>query len=89
MGYGCCSIEIERNKNGYEVTVTDPKIVAANQARDGKGNSVGEWKSPEIEYQFQTKEQVLAFITSAFDDALPEEEYSSTFDKLAKEAAKS
>lgn len=88
MGYGSCSIEIERNKNGYEVTVTDPKIVAANEARDGKGIATT-WKSPEIEYQFTTKEQVLAFIESAFDDALPEEAYSSTFDKLAKEAAKS
>jgi len=87
MGYGCTSMRIERNKNGYEVTVTDPAIVAANEkSRSSDGPS--DWKNPDVEYQFQTKDQVLAFVTAAFDKALPEEEYSSTFDKLAKDAAK-
>lgn len=86
MGYNC--IRIERERDGYEVHVTDPAIVAANKARDKGNNSVGEWKDPQVEYKFETKEQVLAFIEKAIDIALPKEkdEYSSTFDKLAKEA---
>lgn len=89
MGYGCNRIVIERNQNGFEVSVTDPKIVAANEARTGKGDMVAPWKDPEVEYQFTTKQQVLDFIEAAFEKALPEEEYSTTFDKLAKDAMKS
>ena len=88
MGYGCNRIVIERNQNGYEVEVTDPVIAAANEK---SSNSPGpsSWKDPMVEYQFATKEQVLDFVAKAFDKALPEEEYSTTFDKLAKEVMKS
>lgn len=84
LSMGCNRICIERNQNGFEVTVTDPKVVEANdKARQNDNYS---WKDPEVEYQFATKQQVLDFIDASFDKALPEEEYSSVFDKLAKEA---
>lgn len=91
MSYNC--IRIERERDGYEVHVTDPAIVAANKAHDtasGKNSMVSEWKDPQVEYKFETKEQVLAFIEKAMDIALPKEkdEFSSTFDKLAKDALK-
>lgn len=89
MGYGCSRIVIERNQNGFEVTVTDPKIAAANEARSGKDGAIAPWRDPSVEYQFTTKQQVMDFVEAAFDKALPEEEYSTTFDKLAKDAMKS
>lgn len=85
MSYDC--IRIERERDGYSVTVTDPAIVAANQKRNsGDGPSVGEWKDPNIEFEFTTKAEVVAFIEKAMDTALPAEEYSTAFDKFAKEA---
>lgn len=91
MSYDC--IRIERERDGYAVTVTDPEIVAANQKRDMKSGGDSEdaapsdpWRDPNVEYEFQTKEQVLAFVEKAIDIALPADDYSSTFDKLAKEA---
>lgn len=82
------SIRIERERNGYEVRCTDPAIQKANEARnkrheDGPSEP---WQDPDVEYSFDTKEQVLAFLAKAIDIALPEDIYTSTFDKLAKEA---
>lgn len=79
--YDDCCISIERDRNGYEVTVADPKIVKQNQDK----KSSDPWQSPSVEYQFDTKEQVLEFVTKVFDDALPADEYSAAFDKAAKE----
>lgn len=75
---GC--IRIEREGSGFSVSATDPEIEKANQ------KSKGEWQDPCVEYMFETKDQVLAFVEKAIDIALPESEYSSQFDKLAKEA---
>lgn len=80
---GC--IRIERERDGYEVSVTDPEIVKQNRA-SSSSDGPSEWKDPCVEYSFDTKEQVLAFLEKAMDKALPADEYSSTFDKLAKEA---
>ena len=82
------SIRIERARNGYEVRCTDPAIQKANQARSGKSDEPREWKDPNVEFSFDTKEQVLTFLGSAMDIALPADEYTSAFDKLAKEAMK-
>lgn len=84
MGYD--SIRIERERAGFCVHVTDPEIAKANRERN-KGDCApcGEWKDPNVEYTFETKEQVLKFIDKAMDIALPADEYSSAFDKLAKE----
>ena len=85
LGYN--SIRIERERQGFCVRATDPKIEAANSARDrGKGDVVAPWKDPNVEFKFDTKAQVLAFVDKAIDIALPADEYSTAFDKAAKEA---
>lgn len=88
MSYDC--IRIERNRDGFEVRVTDPEIVKANKAREKKLGDSSEmsspWRDPNVEYQFDTKEEVLKFVEKAMDIALPADEYSTSFDKIAKEA---
>ncbi len=83
MGYDC--IRIERERSSFSVIVTDPEIVKKNKASD-RGNSPAPWTDPNVEYTFKNKAQVLAFLEKAIDIALPEDTYTSTFDKLAKEA---
>lgn len=81
------SIRIERGRKGFTVRTSDPEIEKANRERErGKDGPVGEWRDPCVEYTFDTKEQMLAFVDKAVDIALPEDEFSSVFDKLAKEA---
>lgn len=86
MSYNC--IRIERERNGFSVKATDPAIEKANRERDGKDGPSAPWKDPQVEFAFDTKEQVLTFVEKAMDIALPADEYSSAFDKLAKEAMK-
>ncbi len=83
MGYD--SIRIERERSSFCVTVCDPEIVKSNRARDSEKIS-SPWQDPNVEYSFDTKEAVLKFLEKAIDIALPEDTYTSTFDKLAKEA---
>lgn len=84
MSYDC--IRIERERSSFSVTVTDPAISKQNEARDsGKGPS-SPWQDPQVEYTFDTKEKVMAFLDKAMDIALPEDTYTSAFDKLAEEA---
>lgn len=82
------SIRIERERSGFKVSATDPKIEAANRARDNSKSDAPytPWKDPNVEFIFETKEQTLAFVDSAMDIALPEDAYTSEFDKLAKDA---
>lgn len=84
--YNC--IRIEREREGYEVKVNDPEIQKQNEARNTKGDGPCEpWKDPEVEFHFETKEQVLAFLEKAMDIALPAETFSSAFDRIAKEVS--
>ena len=76
-----CSVRIERIANGYEVCVTDPKIVKEN----AKPNS--RYRDATKEYAFQNIKQVLDFLQKNLDKALPDDEYSSSFDEAAKVAA--
>ncbi len=85
MSYNC--IRIERERNGFSVKATDPAIEAENRKRR-EDDGPSEWKDPQVEFQFDTKAQVLTFVEKAMDIALPVDEYSSAFDKLAKEAMK-
>lgn len=78
------SIRIERDRNGFEVTVTDPKIVEENEK--GREGSAVSWKSPDVDYQFKTSEEALRFVGNVIDDVLPADQYSAAFDKAAKEA---
>jgi hypothetical protein len=84
MGYS--SIRIERERGGFKVCASDPKIEAANRARDSKDGPSTPWQDPSVEFIFETKEQVLKFVDKAMDIALPADEYTSAFDKFAKEA---
>lgn len=75
-------IRIERLANGYEVEMTDPKIVAENRTPSDK---LGGWKDPKICYAFKTEAEVLAFLKSNLAKALPMDEYESSFSKAAME----
>lgn len=83
------SIRIERDRNKFTVRATDPAIEKANRERDKNSECCAPWQDPQVEYSFDTKDQVLAFIEKAIDVALPADPYTSAFDKLAKEALKS
>lgn len=85
-----CNIRIGRTQNGFLVTITDPAIVKQNQERNNtsKGDCCAPWQDPDVKYSFETKEAVATFISENIDKALPVDEYSSTFDKAAKEASK-
>jgi hypothetical protein len=84
VSYNCIRIERERDK--FSVKATDPVIEKRNRER--KSGDGAMWEDPQVEYTFDTKEQVLAFVEKAIDIALPKDEYVSEFDKLAKEAMK-
>jgi len=84
MGYSC--IRIERERDGFKVVASDPKIEAQNRARDSKDGPSAPWKDPNVEFLFDTKAQTIAFVEKAIDIALPADEYTTAFDKLAKEA---
>lgn len=85
--HNCCSIRIERLQNGFTVHMTDPEIVKQNnKRRDAEDGCVASrWRDPEMRYAFDTSDQVKAFITKSLDNALPQEDYVSAFDKAAKE----
>jgi hypothetical protein len=72
-------IRIERLTNGYEVTVRDPKIVAANNKPDSK------YRNPTREYVFTDVKSVLAFLEKNLDKALPADDFASSFDAAVAE----
>ncbi len=76
-----CCVCIERKTNGYEVEVTDPKIVAQNRKSDMKSP----WRNPKRSYVFSTVKEVLDFLNKNLDKALPTDEYTSSFDKAVGE----
>lgn len=71
--------KIERLANGYEVEITDPKIVEQN--KKGKGG----WKDPNVSYAFKTVDEVLKFLGKNLETAMPMDEYESSFDMAANE----
>lgn len=73
------SVRIERNGAGFTVRVDDPKIREANRAEKA------DWKDPTREFNFNDWKQVTGFLDKTIDIALPAEDYSSSFDKAAKE----
>lgn len=83
MSYNC--IRIERDREGFCVHATDPAIERTNRERSNKDSVGVEWQDPNVEFDFETKEQVLAFVEKAIDIALPADAYSTAFDKLAKQ----
>lgn len=78
-----CRICIKRDEEGFEVELTDPEIAKRNE--DGKSP----WKDPMVEYEFDTWDQVKAFLDKVVEKALPpEEEYNKAFSQAAKEVMK-
>lgn len=76
------SIRIERQSSGgFEVSLCDPEIEARNRGEKA------EWRDPYVEYSFAEWSQVTAFLDKVVDKALPADDFSSTFDKAAKEAS--
>lgn len=87
--YSDCNIRIERLQNGYTVRITDPEIVKKNNKRnESKDGCCTPWQDPQVTYTFDTKDKVAKFVIENIDKALPEDEYSSTFDKAAAAAEK-
>jgi hypothetical protein len=80
-----CSIRISRLQNGYTVSITDPKIVKANDARDSKSDCCAPWRDPNVTYTFPDVNKAVEFIKENVEKAFPEDEFSSTFDQAAKE----
>ena len=79
---------IERLANGFEVELTDPKIVAQNNKRDGKLGSnspIVPWKDPKIGYAFKNVDEVCAFLKTNLDKAMPLDEYGGSFDAAVAE----
>lgn len=71
--------KIERLANGYEVEITDPKIVEQNKT--GKGG----YKNPEVSYAFKSVDEVLKFLGKNLETAMPLDDYESSFDMAAKD----
>ncbi len=78
-----CIVRIERMANGFEVEITDPAIVKANQSSKDK------WRDPNISYAFKTVREVVAFLSRNLEKALPVDDYTSSFDKAADEESDS
>lgn len=72
--------KIEKMKNGYEVEMKDPEIVKANM-KPSKGASP--WRDPNVSYVFKTVEEVLAFLKTNLEKAIPEDDFESSFDEAA------
>lgn len=84
--HGDCNIGIERTQNGYLVRMTDPDLVEQNEKRDSGKDCCAPWQDPQVKYSFVDKKGVIDFITKNIDKALPVDEYTSAFDKAAKES---
>lgn len=88
-------VRIERLANGYNITVKDPAIVAANNARDNSIGGKGPYKpyrDPERCYTFKGISEVNAWLTANLDKALPKDDpidsFEATFDKASKAVEK-
>lgn len=78
---GDCVARIEKLQNGYEVEMKDPEIVKANM-KPSKGG-VGTYRDPNVAYVFKTVEEVLAFLKTNLEKAIPADDYESSFDEAA------
>jgi hypothetical protein len=74
------NVRIEKMANGYTIRMTDPKIVKANEARDFSKKNAPRYRDPEREFVFTDIDKVLAWLKLNLDKALPEDDFSSSFD---------
>ena len=80
-----CTIRIRRLQNGFTVGITDPAIVKANDERKTSNGECAPWRDSEVTYTFETSEEAVSFISENISKAFPQDEFSSTFDKAAKD----
>jgi hypothetical protein len=73
-------VKIERLANGYEVEMSDPKIIEQNR------KSKSSWKDPKVCYAFKTVDEVIQFLQANLDKAMPMDEYETNFDEAMKES---
>lgn len=76
-----CVVRIERLANGFEVEITDPKIMEANRKADSKSP----WRDPHVGYAFKTVQEVIDFLSKNLEKAMPADEYDSAFSEAAEE----
>ena len=83
---GC---KITRHTNGFEVSLRDPKIVAANRKRDAEPYDSKKprtpWQEPNKTFVFKTAKEVTTFLEANIDKMLPEADYETSFDLAAAE----
>jgi hypothetical protein len=84
--YGSERVRIGRAANGYTVTMTDPKIAAANAKRDSSKGPYTPYVDPDKEYVFTDIKSVMTFLTANLDKALPKVDYDSSFELASEEA---
>jgi len=77
-------IEIERVANGYEVEISDPKIMKRNE-ESGKNEYESGYKDPKVCYVFKTEKEVMDFLAKNMSKALPKSEYDMAYDAATKE----
>lgn len=77
-------VKIERLANGYEVEMSDPEIIKNNQ-KPTKSGSMGAWKDPKVSYAFKSVDEVIKFLKTNLDKAMPMDEYGSSFEAAAAE----
>lgn len=83
------SVRICRVQNGFEVSLSDPEIVKANQKRDSAKGAVAPWRDSQKTYVFKDMKAALSFVEKTAEKALPKEEvdsFDTAYDKAAKEA---
>lgn len=82
---GDCTIRIEKLQNGFNVRMTDPEIVKANNERPKDGKDYTPWRDPQVTYTFKSSAEVVEFIKNNIDKAVPTDDYSSSFDAAVKD----
>lgn len=85
------SVRICRVQNGFEVSLSDPEIVKANNKRDTSKGAVIPWRDSQKTYIFKDMGTTIAFLEKTAELALPKEEkdsFDTAYDKAAKEAMK-
>jgi len=77
---GCCICSIEALANGYELSLRDP----AKAKKNDQKNSI--YTDPMVSYAFSDLDKMVDFIRENLPKAAEgDDEYSSTFDKVAKD----
>lgn len=83
--YGDTIIRIRKLQNGFTVSMNDPAIVKKNRERDTSGKTPSVYRDPEVTYTFKDAAAVAKFVGENIDKVIPEDDFSSSFDKAAQE----